>query len=506
MANFFAISKSVSIGWRCLKRNRLRTFLTVTGMTIGVATVLTMIALGKGAQSAIQDQVRAAGMNVIVVTSGNFKAKQQWTSAGESEEPGGATDGEPAMAAYTPEAGDARLRYASWDSRRPTKLLHVWQPSNNPLHHLAESGENAAGRGASDKLSLEDADAISQLKGVQGVSPGVADNITLKAGEKTWFTRLHGEGRDLPMIRRAWVFKKGRNFNEAEVSGSARVVVLGSIVAQKLFGETNPVGEQLAIRGENFRIIGLISSGSWMVPSAEGDDQFDAVYVPVTTGKQMLQKAGLGTVTISTISTGDVTGVTKSVRALLRQRHGLTYREPDDFVVASQAKKTLAKGGMRTDVARAISSNVTNLDQVTLEQLGKTLDRASRTMTALLGSIASVSLIVGGIGIMNVMLLSVTERTKEIGIRRAVGARSDEVLLQFLMEATTLSLFGGGLGILLGLIISELITRMVAWSTNVSLMAIALSFGISVGIGILFGYYPARQAARVTPMTSLGYE
>jgi len=465
-----------------------------------------MIALGKGAQSAIQDQVRAAGMNVIVVTSGNFKAKQQWTSAGESEEPGSLTDAEPATAAYFPGSQRTRLRYADWETSHPAKLLRVWQPSNNPLNHLAESGENAAGRGASDKLSLEDADAIAQLKGVQAVSPGVADNLTLKVAEKTWFTRLHGEGNELPMIRRAWVFKKGRNFSKAEIADSAKVAVLGSVVAQKLFGDANPVGEHLAIKGGDFRIIGLVSSGSWMVPSAEGDDQFDAVYIPVTTGKKLLQKAGLGTVTISTISTGDVTGVTKSVRERLRQRHGLTYREPDDFVVASQAKKTLAKGGMRTDVARAISSNVTNLDQVTLEQLGKTLDRASRTMTALLASIASVSLVVGGIGIMNVMLLSVTERTKEIGIRRAVGARSDEVMLQFLMEAITLSLFGGGLGVLLGLLISELITRMVAWSTNVSALAIALSFGISAGVGILFGYYPARQASRVTPMTSLGYE
>ncbi|MEG9436313.1 ABC transporter permease [Edaphobacter sp. HDX4] len=506
MSNFFLLSKSAFIGWRCLKRNRLRTILTITGMTIGVATVLTMIALGKGAQSAIQDQVRAAGMNVIVVTAGNFKAKQQWTSAGESEEPGSLADGEPAMAAYVPGSDGTRLRYADWEPRRPVRLLRVWQPSNNPLNHLARSGENAAGRGASDKLSLEDADAIARLTGVQAVSPGVADNITLKRGGKTWFTRLHGEGSDLPMIRRAWVFKKGRNFNKAETDGAEKIAVLGSVVAQKLFADANPVGEHLTIHGEDFRIIGLVGSGSWMVPSGEGDDQFDVVYIPVTTGKELLKKIGLGTVTISTVSTGDVAGVTKAVRNLLRQRHGLTYREPDDFVVASQAKKTLAKGGMRTDVARAISSNVTNLDQVTLEQLGKTLDRASRTMTALLASIASVSLIVGGIGIMNVTLLSVTERTKEIGIRRAVGARSDEVMLQFLMEAVTLSLFGGGLGVLLGLLISELITRMVAWSTNVSALAIALSFGISAGIGILFGYYPARQASRVTPMTSLGYE
>jgi ABC-type antimicrobial peptide transport system permease subunit len=161
---------------------------------------------------------------------------------------------------------------------------------------------------------------------------------------------------------------------------------------------------------------------------------------------------------------------------------------------------------MRTDIARAVTGNVNNLDKVTLEQLGKTLDRASRTMTALLASIASVSLIVGGVGIMNIMLLSVTERTREIGIRRAVGARSNEVMLQFLMEAVTLSLTGGLLGILVGILVAESITKMVQWSTSISPLALTLSFGVSAVIGILFGYYPAREASRVSPMTSLRYE
>jgi len=175
-------------------------------------------------------------------------------------------------------------------------------------------------------------------------------------------------------------------------------------------------------------------------------------------------------------------------------------------VVASEAHRSLTKGGMRTDIARAVVGNVGYLDKVTLDELGKTLDRASRTMTALLAGVATVSLIVGGIGIMNIMLLSVTERTREIGVRRAVGARSSEVMLQFLMEAIMLSLAGGVLGILAGVVATKLIGSVVQWSVLISPWAVSLSFGISAAIGILFGYYPAREASRVSPMTSLRYE
>jgi ABC-type antimicrobial peptide transport system permease subunit len=243
-----------------------------------------------------------------------------------------------------------------------------------------------------------------------------------------------------------------------------------------------------------------------MVPEAQGDDQFDAIYIPVTSAQSVLHHSSLDMLTLSTKSTGDVTKVSKAVTSLLRQRHQLSPTEPDDFIVASEAHKSLARGGMRTDVARAVVGNVNYLDQVTLDQLGKTLDRASRTMTALLASVATVSLIVGGIGIMNIMLLSVTERTREIGIRRAVGARSNDVMLQFLMEAVALSLTGGLLGICVGVAAARSISAAVQWSTNISLWSVALSFGISAAIGILFGFYPAREAARVDPMTSLRFE
>jgi ABC-type antimicrobial peptide transport system permease subunit len=493
---YTSLRKSFFIGLRALRRNKLQTILTMVGMTIGVATVLTMVALGSGAQAAIQSQVRAAGMNVIVVTSGNYKMQQQWTSQGEAEEP----------AAYHPERFHPRLKTAEWDPRRRPFLMPVFQPSENPIQRLERGPENAAGLGGANTLTLADAAAAGEVRGVQYVSGGIAENALVSARTSTWFTRVHGELASLAEIRRAWIFPFGRFFTSREVKDADDVVVIGNVASEKLFGTRNPVGEHIVLRGHSYRVIGVVASGSWMVRAAQGDGEFDSIYLPVTSIQALLGRTNLDTLTVSTVSTGDVTGVSKSLTTLLRQRHGLGPTTPDDFVVASEAHKSLAKGGMRTDVARAVVGNVNNLDKVTLDELGKTLDRASRTMTALLGSIAAVSLIVGGIGIMNIMLLSVTERTREIGIRRAVGALAHEVMLQFLMEAVTLSLGGGLLGIAAGIGIAGMVTRLVQWSTSISPLAVVLSFSISAAVGILFGYYPARQAARVTPMTSLRSE
>ena len=198
--------------------------------------------------------------------------------------------------------------------------------------------------------------------------------------------------------------------------------------------------------------------------------------------------------------------VAKDVTELLRARHRIAAADPDDFTLTTQARRALASGGLRPDVARAVVGNVSGLEKVTLEQLGRTLDRAMRTMTALLGSIAAVSLIVGGIGIMNIMLLSVTERTSEIGLRRAVGARSGDVLRQFLAEATVLSAAGGLAGIVVGSAASVVVARLLHWSTQVSAAAVLVSFAVAAAVGMFFGYYPAREASRVDPIESLRYE
>jgi ABC-type antimicrobial peptide transport system permease subunit len=191
---------------------------------------------------------------------------------------------------------------------------------------------------------------------------------------------------------------------------------------------------------------------------------------------------------------------------MLRARHNISDEKPDDFTVTTQARQALAKGGMRPDVARAVVGNVSGLEKVTLEQLGKTLDRATRTMTALLAGIAAVSLLVGGIGIMNIMLLSVTERTREIGIRRAVGARARDVRSQFVLEAVALSVTGGIIGVLAGLLAARGLSHYLRWSTTISPGAVLVSVGVAAAVGIFFGWYPARQAARLDPIQSLRYE
>jgi putative ABC transport system permease protein len=494
-----SLRKSSLIAFRALRRNRLQTLLTVVGMTIGVGTVLAMIAVGSGAQRSITGQVRAAGMNIIVISSGNYRMPQQWTSQGEAEEP---TAWSPGSDASEP------LQDGIFRGSDSVPVLRRIQgnPKSNPIQDFAHGGENMGGLGAATTLTLADTDAIAAIRGVQATSGGVHENVTVTSTDAEWMTQMRGEQTSLPAIRRAWVMTHGRFSSEEENTRHASVVVLGSIASQRLFGDHDPVGEHVTLRGEVFKVIGTIASGSWMVPSAPGDGQFDAVYVPVRTAQQMLGRTYLDTVTVSTVSTGEVTRLTKEIASELRTRHHIAATAPDDFTVATQARSAIAKGGMRTDISRAMMGNADGLDKVTLAQLSKTLERASRTMTVLLASIAAVSLVVGGIGIMNIMLLSVTERTREIGIRRAVGAQSAEVMQQFLLEAFILSVGGGLLGIALGAGASLLVARLGHWSTELSWVAVAVSFTISAAVGILFGYYPARQASRMTPMTSLRHE
>jgi putative ABC transport system permease protein len=489
------------VALRALSKNKLQTGLTMIGLTIGVATVLTMIALGSGAQASIQDQVKAAGMNMIFITAGNYKVKTQ-DDLGVVEN----------ASLSVPLREQSPFRTAMETASDRPHFIPVFHPEDDPLavhDHPTSSqrlGDMEAGLGSAATLASSDAVAIRGIKGVQYVSEGVHENAHVTLGSKRWFTRLHGDDVSLPFIRRGWKFDQGRFYTQREESNTDQVIVLGSVVAEKLFDADNPVGQTITIWKQPFKIVGVVSSGSWMVAPSPGDDQFDAVYVPFTTIHRLLNLSKLNDITVTAASAGDVTRLTKAITELLRQRHKIGVAQPDDFTVTSQAREALAKGGMRPEVARSVVGNVDVLEKVTLEQLGKTLDRASRTMTALLGCVAAVSLLVGGIGIMNIMLLSVTERTREIGIRRAIGARSKDVLLQFLMEATTLSVFGGLAGIVIGVAVSVAIARWASWAATISPVSVVLSFGVAAAVGIFFGYYPARQASEVAPIESLRYE
>ena len=487
-----SLSNTWLIATKALRRNKLQSGLTMLGMAVGVATVLAMMALGTGAQRAIQDQVRAAGMNMLIVTAGNYQAQREAPPADAIEM--GHLEPTPLW------TGKATFSPAFFHPEDDPFAIHDHPTARQRL------GDSEAGLGSAATLTIADANEIRKISGVQYVSEGIHENVHIEGNGTRWFTRVHGDDTVTPEIRRAWIFPHGRYFSAGEEKGNDQVAVLGAVVAKQLFGDKNPVGEKVTLWKQPFKVVGVIGSSSWLSTPEAGDDQFDAVYIPVTTMQHLLNLAKLNDITVTTVSTGDVMRVAKIITTLLRQRHGMTANTPDDFTVATQASKALTKGSMRPEVAHAVTGNVSGLEKVTLDQLGKSLDRSSRTMTALLVSIATVSLIVGGIGIMNIMLLSVTERTREIGIRRAVGAREAEVLGQFLMESIALSVSGGLLGVLIGVVASIFIARAAHWSTSIPFLAIALAFGISTAVGIFFGYYPAREASRVPPLASLRYE
>jgi putative ABC transport system permease protein len=507
---------TLAIALLALRRNRLQTLLTIVGMAIGVGAVLTMIAIGTGAEAAIEDQIKAAGMNLIVVTAGNYKVKSTDDFGGGAVEPSAAlrSDDQPYLRTAIWTGSDPFSRRASPEkgSDPVVRFRLAFHPEDDPMekhnHPTAKQrlGDSEAGLGSAATLTAADAEAIRNLSGVQYVAGGLHQNVHVKAGDKRWFTRLHGTDVRLPLIRRAWTFGTGRFFSSREQSRAEQVVVLGAVAAQRVFGDANPVGREVWLWNQPFRVVGVVSTTSWMVAPAPGDDQFDAVYIPFSTVHRLLNLSKLNDITITAASTGDVTRVMGEVAKLLRARHNIGEEKPDDFTVTTQARQALAKGGMRPDVARAVVGNVGGLEKVTLEQLGKTLDRATRTMTALLAGIAAVSLLVGGIGIMNIMLLSVTERTREIGIRRAVGARARDVRSQFILEAVALSLAGGLIGIVAGVIAARGLSQYLRWSTTISPGAVLLSVGVAAAVGIFFGWYPAKQAAGLDPIQSLRYE
>jgi putative ABC transport system permease protein len=336
------------------------------------------------------------------------------------------------------------------------------------------SGGVRLGMGSSSNLSADDAEAIRRLPGVAYVSPSVRTRQQIIAGAQNWSANIEGVGADLPMIR-SWPIEAGSFFGVGDVANVEKVAVIGTVVRDVLFGPTiNPIGRQVRIGIHPFTIVGVLASKG---QSGGGDDQDDAVFIPYTTAQKRLMGVDyLRTISISAASADGVPRVARDVSTLLRIRHNILPGEPDDFRVR------------------------------TLDEMIAVRTRTTRTMTTLLAAIAGVSLLVGGIGVMNIMLVSVTERTREIGIRVAVGARRRDVMAQFLTEAVILSLAGGLLGIVLGYVLSHGITQVFGWPTTTSSDASLLAFMFSAGIGIFFGWYPATRAAATEPIDALRFE
>jgi putative ABC transport system permease protein len=486
----------VDVAVNALGRNRLQTGLTMLGITVGVATVLAMMAVGAGAQRSIEQQVRAAGLNQITIRAGNWRPKVEDTGEAVAHQ------------------GDARESLRHPLDRLPDDVVKIaFHPEDDPMekhdHPTARQrlGDLEAGLGSAATMTFDDAEAIRQLPGVQYVAGGIHENVRVHSGTKRWFTRMHGTDVMMPSIKRAWTFSSGRFFTEREQNRADQVLVLGQVVVDRLFGAgANPVGQQVRIWNQPFEVAGVITSATWVVQPAPGDDQFDAVYMPYTTTQRLLNLSKLNDITVTAASSGAVSTLARDIAKLLRVRHGIGDNDPDDFTIITQATRALTTGGLPPSVARAVAGNVAELERVTLEQLALTMERASRTMTWLLAAVAAVSLLVGGIGVMNITLLSVTERTAEIGLRRAVGARGRDIMRQFLFEAVVLSAAGGLLGIIIGVIASATIARSLQWATLVSPLSVLLAFGVSAAVGVFFGWYPASRAARLDPIVALRHE
>jgi putative ABC transport system permease protein len=323
-------------------------------------------------------------------------------------------------------------------------------------------------------LTEEDVAAIkSEAPSVSYVSPVTRASGQIVAGTMNWSTQTQGVGVEWPFIR-AWNVERGAFFGESEVRSAAKVAVLGATVSEALFGSQNPVGETVRIKNFPFRVIGVLErkGGNTM-----GQDQDDVVIAPYTTVIRLLKgRNRIDVVMASAVSRQSVAQAQSEIEALLRQRHRIPPGGDADFMIRSQ------------------------------QEIAETADETSRTLSILLASAASISLLVGGIGIMNIMLVSVTERTREIGIRLAIGAKGKDILTQFLIEALTLSVAGGAIGIALGIGASRLLAWKAQWPIQISPAAVMLAFGFSAAIGVFFGFYPARKAARLDPIEALRYE
>ncbi|MEX1186191.1 MAG: ABC transporter permease [Gemmatimonadaceae bacterium] len=338
----------------------------------------------------------------------------------------------------------------------------------------SQQGGVSQGAGTFNRLSLADAEKLKREGGqLSGVTPVIFTRAQAIGGQGNWRTIINGVATDWQTIR-DWPLKSGTFFSETDVRSMRKVAVLGSTVATNLFLGADPVGQQVQLRGVPFTVIGVLETKG---QTASGTDQDDVIVVPYTTAQTRLSGwARVWQILAATYSPTDIPAAQQEIRILLRESHRLGADDDDDFTIRNQ-----------TELADAASGT-------------------TQVMSYLLAAIASISLLVGGIGIMNIMLVSVTERTREIGIRMAIGARGSDVLTQFLIESVVMSLLGGIIGLLVGFAGAAILGKMTGWSTATPPEAVAIAVVFSAAVGIFFGFYPARKAASLNPIEALRYE
>jgi putative ABC transport system permease protein len=402
----------IRIALRALRRNKLRAFLTMLGIIIGVGAVIAMVAIGQGSKKSIQDQLSTMGSNMLTIRPNSNQ------TAG----------------------GGARIDASSVQS-----------------------------------LTLDDVKAMqTQAQYINAVSPAVQSRGQAINAAMNWPTTIQGVSPDFLTIRN-WPLKSGTSFGDEDVNGAAKVCLVGQTVVDNIFDPSDdPVGKIIRFNKIPFKIIGVLSEKG---ENAFGQDQDDIILAPYTTvQKRILAITYIQSIYASAINEGSSAAATQELSQILRTTHKLNNNEQDDFTVRTQA------------------------------ELISTFSSTSQLLTVLLAAIAGISLLIGGIGIMNIMYVSVTERTKEIGLRMSIGARGIDILLQFLIEAIVISITGGIIGVLFGVISSKVITAILSWPTFVSQSSIILSFIVCAITGIFFGYYPAQKASKLDPIEALRYE
>ena len=408
------LTGTLSVALRALALNKMRSALTMLGIVIGVGSVITMTAVGAGAERSINEQISSLGSNIIIVVSGAITS------------------------------GGVRL-----------------------------------GLGTQMTLSEDDATAIArEVNDVVVAVPGVRGAAQVIYGNVNWSTIVFGSGPDM-LLAREWPVSLGRVYTQAENDAGAKLVLLGQTVAERLFGNADPVGQTVRVKRVPFTVAGVLARKG---QSLQGQDQDDVVVMPLPAARNRVlgaseaNRRAVAAIMVKMRDRADMTAAERRIHALLRQRHHLQPLQDDDFWIR-------------------------NLSEVAAAQ-----QASSRVLTLLLAAVASVSLVVGGIGIMNIMLVSVTERTREIGLRMAVGARSADILGQFLVEAVTLSLAGGLVGVVLGLAGSLAVGRWVGWRIAWQPGGVLLAVAFAAAVGVFFGFYPARKAAGLQPIEALRYE
>ena len=402
----------LSEAWHSMGANRLRTFLTMLGMVIGVGAVILMMAIGEGAQQSIKRSIDSMGSNLFVILSGS-----------------------------------------------------------------SSTSGSRSGSGNSSALNINDANAVGDLEDIAAIAPISTGNAQIIFSGNNWNTSIIGTSPTYFSIR-GWNVDSGELFSDADIRSANRVALIGKTVAENLFGDDiDPIGKTIRIKKSPFMILGVLESKG---QSFDGRDQDDTIIVPITTAQRKLfgnQIPGSVRMIMAQAKSEKYMGVAEdAINDLIRQRHNIRENAESDFSVRN------------------------------LTAMAKTASETAKTMSMLLGAIASISLLVGGIGIMNIMLVSVTERTREIGIRMAIGAREKDILLQFLLEACVISIVGCVIGVALGLGGALLVKKMVGAEILISMQSIVLAFSVAASVGVFFGYYPASKAAKLHPIEALRYQ